>query len=280
MESNNFKNIKTIFLVILPYICTIFIQFFAILFDLLVLFIKNIVSDEKTVAVRSIGTIITNDYAQPMNKAFILFLQYAFFGIVFGIWYIKQIKPDIKANCSRTLKRLTTIYLLLAGCAIQIMVSSTLSLIRPCFESVFENYDSMIDGVFGASSSVLGYLCVFLLAPITEELIFRGLTLHYAKKILPPIVSILLQGFLFGIYHGNIIQGIYAFVLGTLLGFIAHQSKSLIPGMFLHIVINASALLVFKGMTSTLTASIITLAISTLVAAFCMFKWFKKNHNL
>ena len=86
------------------------------------------------------------------------------------------------------------------------------------------------------------------MAPVIEELVFRGLILHYCSGFM---AANLIQALLFGLYHGNVIQGIYAFIFGLLLGFIAIKTDSLIIGMLLHMIINGSLYIVprelFKG---------------------------------
>lgn len=66
------------------------------------------------------------------------------------------------------------------------------------------------------------FLYIALIAPISEEILFRGLILRtllpYGKKF-----SILASAFLFGIFHGNIIQSPFAFVVGLILGYTAAE---------------------------------------------------------
>ena len=54
-----------------------------------------------------------------------------------------------------------------------------------------------------------------ILAPVGEELVFRGLTYRFARKALPFWGANILQAALFGVMHLNLFQGLYAFFLGT-----------------------------------------------------------------
>lgn len=71
--------------------------------------------------------------------------------------------------------------------------------------------------VNGDTISMFLYMCI--VAPIFEEVIFRGLVLRtlqpYGRKF-----AIFASAFLFGIYHGNILQTPFAFVVGLLLGYV------------------------------------------------------------
>ncbi len=94
------------------------------------------------------------------------------------------------------------------------------------------------------------FLYASILAPITEEVLFRGLVqrtlLPYGKKF-----AILCSAFLFGIFHGNLAQTPFAFMAGLVLGYVAAE-YNLIWAMVLHMVNN----LVIADMLSRLTSSL------------------------
>lgn len=101
--------------------------------------------------------------------------------------------------------------------------------------------------------SMFLYLAIF--APIGEEILFRGLILRslmpYGKRF-----AILASSFLFGIFHGNLMQTPYAFGVGLLLGFVAAE-YSVLWAMVLHIFNN----LVLADMLPRLTASLPDVAV-------------------
>ena len=71
----------------------------------------------------------------------------------------------------------------------------------------------------GSMDSLSMFLYVGLGAPISEELLFRGLLLRpmepYGKKF-----AIFASALLFGIYHGNLVQIPFAFAVGLILGYV------------------------------------------------------------
>ncbi len=79
-----------------------------------------------------------------------------------------------------------------------------------------------LEALSGASDSSSMFLYASILAPITEELIFRGLIQRslerYGRKF-----SIIGSAFLFGIFHGNLIQTPYAFLMGLILAYTAAE---------------------------------------------------------
>lgn len=280
MISNNKKNelnISNLIFSILPVIIAIILQYVAILGDILILFIYNIFSDERSVSSRSAGEIFTEQYNQPMNLAAITFTQFLLYFIVFGLWYYKvfckykvtdetfTIRGYAKFALGPTFKSCTPIFMIIAGVAGQFMVDGVLALLRPVFPDTFGEYDAMVTSVTGAGSSWLMLLAVMIVAPIGEEFLFRGLTQRYAKRSLIVPLAILFQGIIFGVYHGNIIQGVYAFILGSVLGFLAYEFGSITPGILLHISINTSLLFVPQVLFKTTTSSAVTAVMAGII---------------
>lgn len=70
--------------------------------------------------------------------------------------------------------------------------------------------------------SVPMYLYACLLGPVAEEILFRGLVLRslqpYGKKF-----AIVISSLLFGLYHGNLMQAPFAFVVGLVMGYVAME---------------------------------------------------------
>lgn len=80
------------------------------------------------------------------------------------------------------------------------------------------------------------FLYAGILAPITEEILFRGLVqrtmLPFGKKF-----AILVSSLSFALFHGNLIQTPYAFVVGLVLGYVAAE-HNIIWAMVLHMINN------------------------------------------
>lgn len=78
-----------------------------------------------------------------------------------------------------------------------------------------------------------------ILAPIFEELIFRKLlisrTIKYGETF-----SILLSGFMFGLFHGNFQQFFFASFVGMLFAFVFIRTGKVIYTILLHMTVNLS----------------------------------------
>ena len=119
------------------------------------------------------------------------------------------------------------------------------------------------------NESILMIICISILAPIGEELIFRGMTLKIFKKAMIWQVAIVMQAILFGIYHMNLVQGVYAALLGLLLGYIAHRYNSVVPAILLHIVINTTSYTIGYVLTDSLIqqlGAVVVIAVAAIIA--------------
>ncbi|MCL4481736.1 MAG: CPBP family intramembrane metalloprotease [Bacteroidetes bacterium] len=83
-----------------------------------------------------------------------------------------------------------------------------------------------------------GILRVVILAPIVEELIFRGIIFSGFQKIYPAFWAIFFSALLFALFHLNPWQLGPTFLLGLLLGFVRLRTGSLLAAMFTHALHN------------------------------------------
>ena len=95
-----------------------------------------------------------------------------------------------------------------------------------------------------SGSLVLQLLCVCMLAPIVEELVMRGLLYERLREFMKPKWAIFLGGVLFGVFHGNLVQGIYAACSGWFLCWLMETYHSLKATVLSHMVSNLAVSLV------------------------------------
>ena len=77
-----------------------------------------------------------------------------------------------------------------------------------------------------------------ILAPVGEEFLFRGVIFGRLSKIMPWFVAALLSAILFALYHGNLPQGIYAFIMGLIFAFAMKKTDNMYVPMILHSAAN------------------------------------------
>lgn len=91
----------------------------------------------------------------------------------------------------------------------------------------------------------LGIFTYVMVAPIVEETLFRFLLFHRIEKIMRNnksmtnlVTAMVGSSLLFGIYHGNVIQGSYAFILGIMLSGIYVLTGRFLFTVFFHAICN------------------------------------------
>lgn len=93
----------------------------------------------------------------------------------------------------------------------------------------------------------LGYLSIGLLAPLAEELVFRGAILRSLLQWTSrPWIAIALSALFFAAAHMNPAQLPHAFLIGLLLGWLYYRTNSIIPGMVYHWVNNSVAYVMYN----------------------------------
>ena len=81
-------------------------------------------------------------------------------------------------------------------------------------------------------------VCYELIAPAAEELLFRQVIFIRLKKIIPLWLAVVVSALLFGIYHGNLVQGIYAFIMGIFLALVYEWTGNFVFPVLFHMIAN------------------------------------------
>lgn len=88
-----------------------------------------------------------------------------------------------------------------------------------------------------------GILRYGLFFPVLEELLFRGIGYRLLARWFPWQAAMVLSALLFGLYHGNLIQGGYAFVMGLLLAYMYRVFQSFAAPVVFHGAANLAVFL-------------------------------------
>lgn len=120
------------------------------------------------------------------------------------------------------------------GCQMVATIGSTI------LELILNRFGMSILRAMESASPEVDTLSMFLYmaiwAPFSEEILFRGLIqrlmMPYGKKF-----AIFASALLFGLFHGNLVQTPYAFLVGLVLGYVASE-YSIAWAMLLHMINN------------------------------------------
>lgn len=159
---------------------------------------------------------------------------------IFIPWYYKGIvKKSPKVNYKKALGIKPVVMSVSILICLYFIVSGMFLVADKVIPSVMEQYAELMKASSLGTNILITVIYGYLLGPVTEELCFRGVMQGLLQKsnmsYMPVIV---IQGLLFGIMHMNLVQGVYAFILGMILGYIRYKYKTLILSVAAHIVFN------------------------------------------
>ena len=164
--------------------------------------------------------------------------------VAFILWYwLEVVRREGAASFARAqTKKITPagiLWTLVLAYAVQHAVSIIIGFLAFMLPETVAAYEEMVESAGLTDYSLTWVFAVVILPPLVEETVFRGLILHYLKKGGARFwAANLIQAVLFGIYHGNLVQGIYAFCIGVLLGYLAERYSSLIIPVLVHALFN------------------------------------------
>lgn len=104
--------------------------------------------------------------------------------------------------------------------------------------SLYESYQNASSSLGGEQNRLLGFLTLVITAPLTEELIYRAMTLSHLGKAIPRVAALILASLLFGLVHGNPLWILYAALMGAIFGFLFYRCDSIYPSLVMHVVFN------------------------------------------
>ena len=132
-----------------------------------------------------------------------------------------------------------------------VLISSELNII---IDSIFPLPDSFLnlDSLLSPEnpfSLILVFLTVVIVAPIGEEMVFRGFLQRFLETSWKDITSsILVSSLFFTLIHFNPYWAIQIYLMGLVLGYLSWLTKSIYPSILLHMSINGTSMLfIFLG---------------------------------
>ena len=171
------------------------------------------------------------------SPGFILFFSYSlpfFITIIFSIWLFmhrgyKGIWPKLSINSHN-------IPFILYGCLLALLGSVVLEPVLDIFPKEWLTNMTEYIGTGGWS-----ILTTIVMAPLLEEILFRGVIQGSSMSRYGTMRSILISSALFGIIHIIPQQVIYAFFIGLILGYIYWKTQSILSVILIHAFNNGVA---------------------------------------
>lgn len=163
------------------------------------------------------------------------------------------------------------------GC---IFLKVLLTLLSMIFPEMFQEYQQTM-GQFSSGDLRITLFYVLLIGPVSEEMIFRGAMMDRCYLAYPFWLANILQAALFGIYHMNLIQGMYAFGLGLALGFIRRSAGTIWSTILAHITFNVTNYLLEFLFSSEGKTGWIKLSVTFVfgIILFAVGLWYNKRQS-
>lgn len=100
-----------------------------------------------------------------------------------------------------------------------------------------DSYQKVAENQYNVALAV-GLILYGIVSPFVEEVIFRGFLYGRMRVYMPKIGAVLVSSLLFGIYHGNLVQGTYGFVMGILFTLVYEKYKNFYLAVIMHSIAN------------------------------------------
>lgn len=225
-----------------------------------------------------IGTIFIKD----VNKIGEYIYIFAFIGdlstliLVYFMYSIYNIKL-LNKSVLKKINLKDIVYIILFGVGFSIIVLNLTGILTKLIPS----YTNVQNQLEYTSNSILQLCIVIILIPICEEIIYRRVIFSYLKENYNIVGAIIIQALLFGIAHGNIVQGIYTFILGITLALVYIYCNSLWGSIILHIIFNFMGLVIIPKVVA-INPSLIYLLLIVGIACLLLslFKVMKKYEHI
>ena len=105
-----------------------------------------------------------------------------------------------------------------------------------------EEYQNANDAFYG-STLALELLGSALITPFLEELLHRGVVYGRLRRMMGMWPAVMVSALIFAGLHFNIVQFVYAFLLGIVFALFVEKTGRLYPAVIAHIVANAVAVI-------------------------------------
>lgn len=160
-----------------------------------------------------------------------------------------------------------------------ILISTVISLLAD--SKLVKHSIDLVTTVLGTTDTktlVIQIILVVIIAPIVEELLFRGYIFTETKKIYSLAVSVVLNGFLFGLYHMNLLQGINTFFLSIVLSLIYYYRRNITDVILVHAINNLTSLSSYLPEKYIGIVGIVTM-VSLIIGAYFLYTFIKEEKN-
>lgn len=173
------------------------------------------------------------------------FIYLVTIGLAIGLpWLIKRRRVTAQELGLHRLPLWRDILMAPAGFVVYLIVSGLLMLLVSTLIPSFnanQHQDTGFTGLGQQYELILAFITLVVIAPVAEEVLFRGYLLSQLRKYVPVWVAVLVTSILFGLIHGAWNLAIDTFALSIVLCLLRLTTGSLWASMLLHMIKNGIA---------------------------------------
>lgn len=166
------------------------------------------------------------------------------FVVLLGLWLMAKLRKSTFGAFTgivRPTKTPVLVLALAAGVAMSFWATIAINMI-PWPEAMVESYVES-SASLTSQQPVIDFLAVVLMAPLVEELLFRGVIYDALCTFVPAGAAVVFQAMLFGSTHGTLLWILYSTLIGCVLGYVRKRTNSLWPCILMHSAFNGSSYL-------------------------------------
>ena len=168
------------------------------------------------------------------------------------------------------IKRLGVVFVLGMSAAVSVNVIVSLSQIArfsPKYQQVSE--------VIYSGGLFMEIVSAVISAPILEELFFRGMIYKRLRDMINVKAAVVISALFFGAFNGNLVQFVYAFIIGLMLAYVYEKFKTIWAPVIFHIGANLISVLITEFMPQSMNNAAVILGamLISMVLTFVLLKY-------
>lgn len=277
---NVMKRIGKYLVTLSPTVIAVGLNFFiSILAMILCGIVLGMSGEMDTITTEDMMTRLLDMVMQYSIPATIIFqvLNFIIFGLWFKLWGRNKFVTPFKV-----VRGTGVGVAFLAAISLELLISVVMAIVAVFWPEVIQGFNELMETSGVGEMNVLSFLATVILAPITEELIFRGVTMRLSKWAgMPFVIANIVQAVLFGVFHLNWVQGVYATAIGLVLGYLGHRYKTLWVPILLHLFCNLYATVIgLFEIPETILTYVIMLILGIVFAVGAIFIMKKENSKV
>ena len=171
-----------------------------------------------------------------VNASYITVASAVMAVIFFGRMYLKERNSFLKENN----KEINTFVMIAFGVMLSMAAGSILSAMN--IDNIYGSYEKTSSLLLNGNI-VYRLFALGIITPAAEEIIFRGLVFNRVKKQYGSLYGIVVSSVMFGVFHFNLVQGLYAFIIGMAFAYCYELAGDLKIPVYMHMSINVLTVL-------------------------------------